>query len=148
MTQGYYYCQECQNTVTFGHECVMDKITRTDMGKAYEAWLKEQSNAVDNKLEKLKSKIQLAETVYAMDYEDDARLVLPKESSQEVVSESTNSGNHISMKDAVYNRLTATECIDRLKKYGWEELRGSDGLTEAVNELFLGSRILVYRKES
>jgi hypothetical protein len=118
------------------------------MGKAYEAWLKEQSNAVDNKLEKLKSKIQLAETVYAMDYEDDARLVLPKESSQEVVSESTNSGNHISMKDAVYNRLTATECIDRLKKYGWEELRGSDGLTEAVNELFLGSRILVYRKES
>jgi hypothetical protein len=80
------------------------------------------------------------------------RLVLPKESSDEVEPEPTNSGNHISMKDAVYqqwrNRLTVAECIDRLKEYGWKELRGSDGLTEAVNELFLGSRILVYNKQS
>jgi hypothetical protein len=80
------------------------------------------------------------------------RLVLPKESSDEVEPEPTNSGNHISMKDAVYqqwrNRLTVAECIDRLKEYGWKELRGSDGLTEAVNELFLGSRILAYQKQS
>ena len=76
MTKGYYYCQECQNTVEFKHDCVMDKITRTDMGKAYEAWLKEQPNVIDNKLEKLKAEIELSETVYAMDYEDDARLVL------------------------------------------------------------------------
>ena len=55
------------------------------MGKAYNVWLKEQPNVIDNKKEKLKAEIELSETIYAMDYtvvgnyritpEDDARLV-------------------------------------------------------------------------
>lgn len=28
MSNGYYYCQECQNTVKFKHDCVMDKSIR------------------------------------------------------------------------------------------------------------------------
>jgi regulator of replication initiation timing len=42
----YYYCSACDNTVEFGHECVMDKITRMDMGNAFNTWLKEQPDAI------------------------------------------------------------------------------------------------------
>ena len=74
MTKGYYYCEECQNTVVFNHECVIDKITGTDMGKVFNTWLKDQPTATDNKLATLTAEIEASEVVYAMDYEDDARI--------------------------------------------------------------------------
>jgi hypothetical protein len=35
------------------------------------------------------------------------------------------------------------DLVDELKRAGWKELRGSDGLSEAFNELYKCSRILV-----
>jgi hypothetical protein len=64
MTKGYYYCQECQNTVAFNHECVIE-ITAADMRNAWFTY---------NKLTTLNAEIEASEVVYAMDHEDDARL--------------------------------------------------------------------------
>jgi hypothetical protein len=52
MTKNYYYCEECQNTVEFNHECVMDKITRMDMGNAFNTWLKEQPESETSPIRK------------------------------------------------------------------------------------------------
>jgi len=74
MPKNYYYCQECQNTAEFNHDCVIDKITQTDMGNAFNVWLKHQPNTIDNKLATLAAEVESSEVVYAMDYDDDARI--------------------------------------------------------------------------
>ena len=65
MTKNYYYCQECQNTVEFNHECVVDKITRMDMGKAFNTWLKEQPESVTSPI-RIHTKA-LGEVSYALE---------------------------------------------------------------------------------
>lgn len=49
----------------------------------------------------------------------------------------------VSDKDIALSKLTVDDHIKALKEAGWKELRGSDGLSEAVNQLFGSSRILV-----
>jgi arsenate reductase-like glutaredoxin family protein len=64
MTKSYYYCQECQNTVAFNHECVIE-VAPIDTRNA---WF------TQTKLTTLTAEVEASEVVYAMDYEDDARL--------------------------------------------------------------------------
>jgi arsenate reductase-like glutaredoxin family protein len=64
MTKGYYYCEECQNTVAFNHECVIE-VAPIDTRN---------TSITQTKLIALNAEIEASEVVYAMDYEDDARL--------------------------------------------------------------------------
>jgi hypothetical protein len=43
-----YYCEECQNSVNFNHDCVIDKISRQDMGNAFNTWLGEQPTSKES----------------------------------------------------------------------------------------------------